>query len=316
MLQLDFFVDINQKAESLDISSDPNISINYSVTIETSVPSTSSGTIPDGREFASTYFSPSLLPPTQFTAEVLSNITETLNPFSTSTGIYREFSVNGYGSGQPETFEAIFLTTDASSTISETTNTWTSYQRGLQRQMVIGSGNSVTAFDGASFQAYMESLIGDSNFFYFGDYYIVSEFFPDTNSSMTIDQYGYFGNATLINVSAVPAPVVIDIKPGSDPNDVNPKKKKKIPVAVLGSTDFDATQIDFSTVTFGPDGATPVHDGHVKDVNRDGFMDMVFHFNTQETGIVCGDTEATLMGETFGETQFTGNDAVTTVGCK
>jgi hypothetical protein len=46
------------------------------------------------------------------------------------------------------------------------------------------------------------------------------------------------------------------------------------------------------------------------------YMDMVFHFKTQETGIVCGDTEATLMGETFGETQFTGTDAVQTVGCK
>ena len=115
-------------------------------------------------------------------------------------------------------------------------------------------------------------------------------------------------------------PVAIDIKPGSDPNSVNPKSKKKIPVAVLGSIDFDATQIDFSTVTFGPDGATPAHDGHVKDVNRDGFPDMVFHFKTQETGIACGDTEATLNGETFGEPpfqfQFTGTDAVKTVGCK
>ncbi len=45
-------------------------------------------------------------------------------------------------------------------------------------------------------------------------------------------------------------------------------------------------------------------------------MDMMFHFKTQETGIVCGDTEATLIGETFGDIQFTGTDAVKTVGCK
>jgi hypothetical protein len=116
---------------------------------------------------------------------------------------------------------------------------------------------------------------------------------------------------------APPAPVTaIDIKPGSDPNSVNPRSKGVIPVAVLGSADFDALQVNFSTVTFGPDGASPAHDGHVEDVNRDGFMDMVFHFKTQETGIVCGDTEATLNGETFGGTPITGTDMVNTVGCK
>ena len=110
--------------------------------------------------------------------------------------------------------------------------------------------------------------------------------------------------------------VVIDIKPGSDPNPVNPRSKEVIPVAVLGSTVFDATQIDYSTVKFGPDEALSVHDGHVEDVNDDGYPDMVLHFNTQETGIVCGDTEATLTGATFGGIQFTGTDAVKTVGCK
>ena len=95
----------------------------------------------------------------------------------------------------------------------------------------------------------------------------------------------------------------------------NPRSKGVIPVAVLGSTDFDAMQVDFSTVTFGPDGALPAHDGHVEDVNDDGYMDMMFHFKTQETGIVCGDTEATLNGETFEGTSITGTDTVNTVGC-
>jgi len=205
LLQLDFAVDINQKFESLSSSYDPNISLTYSVTIDTSTPSSLSGTIPDGREYASTFFSQAILPATQFSTEVLSNNTEALNPNWTSTGIYREFSSTGYGTGQPETFQAIFLTIDASSTLSSTTNTWTSYQRGLQRQMQLGLGNSVTTFDSSSFKTYMESLIGDSNF-YFTDSFIVSEFFPDTNSSMTIDQYSYSGNATLINVSSVPLP--------------------------------------------------------------------------------------------------------------
>jgi len=79
-----------------------------------------------------------------------------------------------------------------------------------------------------------------------------------------------------------------------------------ISVAVLGSVDFDATLVDFSTVAFGPGEASPVHDGHVEDVNGDGFFDTVLHFNTQETGIQCGDTEATLTGETFDGQSITG----------
>ena len=86
-------------------------------------------------------------------------------------------------------------------------------------------------------------------------------------------------------------------------------------LAILGSIDFDATQVDFSTVTFGRDGASPIHDGHVEDVNDDGFMDMEFHFKPQEIGISCGDTEVILMGETFGGIKFTGTDAVETIGC-
>ena len=80
---------------------------------------------------------------------------------------------------------------------------------------------------------------------------------------------------------------------------------------------FDATQVDFSTVEFGPGKAWPVHDGHVEDVNHDDIFDMVFHSNTQDTtGIACGDTDATLSGETFGGEAFTGTDSVKTARCK
>ena len=107
----------------------------------------------------------------------------------------------------------------------------------------------------------------------------------------------------------------IDIKPGSDKNPVNPKSNGVIPVAVLGSIDFDATQVDHSTVVFGPDEAAPVHDGHVEDVDGDGFMDMVFHFKTRETGLDCGDTEAYLSAATFAGDGFSAADSIDTVGC-
>jgi len=110
--------------------------------------------------------------------------------------------------------------------------------------------------------------------------------------------------------------VEIDVKPGRDPNAVNPRSKGVIPVAVLGSVDFDATQVDFSTVAFGPGGASPIHGGHVEDVNGDGFFDTVLHFKTQETGIQCGDIEATLTGETFGGEAITDSDTIKTVSCR
>ena len=108
---------------------------------------------------------------------------------------------------------------------------------------------------------------------------------------------------------------VIDIKPESDDNSINPRSNGVIPVAVLGSIDFDATQIRVSTVIFGPDAATPEHNGHVEDVNNDGFMDMLFHFDTRESGIQCGDTEAFLRGEIFDGQSFGNLDSITTIGC-
>jgi len=60
--------------------------------------------------------------------------------------------------------------------------------------------------------------------------------------------------------------------------------------------------------------ASPSHDGHVENVIGDDFVDMVFHF--KGAGIACGDTDATLTGETFGGDSSTGTDAVKTAGCK
>jgi len=87
----------------------------------------------------------------------------------------------------------------------------------------------------------------------------------------------------------------IDIKPGSDPNSINPKSKGVIPVAILGSADFDVTTVDPDSVTFGPTGteAPPVR-WAIEDVNIDSFFDVVFHFKTQECGFSAGDETGTL----------------------
>ena len=55
---------------------------------------------------------------------------------------------------------------------------------------------------------------------------------------------------------------------------------------------------------------------HIEDVDSDGDLDLVLHFPTQETGIVCGDTEAFLSGKTFDGTPIGGaSDTIATVGC-
>jgi hypothetical protein len=108
----------------------------------------------------------------------------------------------------------------------------------------------------------------------------------------------------------------IDIKPGSFPNAINPKSKGVIPVAILTTNTFDATTVDPLSVKFGPNGAAEAHGrGHYEDVDEDGDLDLVLHFRTQETGIQCGDTSASLTGETGDGEVIQGADMITTVGC-
>jgi N-acetylneuraminic acid mutarotase len=111
--------------------------------------------------------------------------------------------------------------------------------------------------------------------------------------------------------------IAIDIKPGTFPNSINPRAKGVIPVAILTTDTFDATAVDPTTVRFGPNGteAAPVQSA-LEDVDGDGDTDMILHFKTQDTGIVCGDTSASLTGETFDGQAIEGSDSIKTVGCK
>jgi len=120
------------------------------------------------------------------------------------------------------------------------------------------------------------------------------------------------------------APIVlevdIDIKPGSFPNSIKLSNSGVVPVAILSTATFDATTVDPSTVCFGDAedasqrDCTEAHGtGHIEDVNGDLLPDLVLHFETSETGIDPGDTEACLTGQTFGGQNVAGCDSVRTL---
>lgn len=123
----------------------------------------------------------------------------------------------------------------------------------------------------------------------------------------------------VVRFTAIPAviPVAIDIKPGSLPNSINPSSEGVIPVAILTTDSFDATTVDPATVLFGPGGteAAPLH-AALADVDGDGDTDMILHFDTQSTGIECGDTSGSLTGQTFDGEMIEGSDSISTVPCE
>jgi choice-of-anchor B domain-containing protein len=116
--------------------------------------------------------------------------------------------------------------------------------------------------------------------------------------------------------------VVVDIKPGTALNMINPRRRGVIRVAVLGQDDFNVEKVDVNTLRFGPDEARPKHrrrkanKARFLDLNDDGHLDLVTRFRTRETGIERGDTEACLAFEMLDLTPYEGCDSVrTTPGC-
>jgi uncharacterized repeat protein (TIGR01451 family) len=128
--------------------------------------------------------------------------------------------------------------------------------------------------------------------------------------------------------------VYFDIKPGSCPNPLNPKSNGVLPVAILGTADFDIRDIDPATVRLTREGmgatvaplrwafedvATPF-DGEPCDCHEltvDGYEDMTLKFDTQEVlntlglGARRGETvPLMIVGSLFDETDFSGEDCV------
>ena len=108
----------------------------------------------------------------------------------------------------------------------------------------------------------------------------------------------------------------IEIKPGATSiAPLNPKSKGNIPVALLssrddaGRVDFDALKVDRSSITFGSTGneKSLLRCGKEgEDVNGDGLLDLVCHFDNQAASFDADDERGEIKGSLTDGMQFEG----------
>lgn len=107
----------------------------------------------------------------------------------------------------------------------------------------------------------------------------------------------------------------IDIKPGSNLNSINLSAAGVIPIAILSSPTFDATQINPASVRLAGAhvsliGKADKYACHVEDVNREGLLDLICQVVTAQFAIQPGDSVAVMEAETFNGTRIRGEDAI------
>lgn len=107
---------------------------------------------------------------------------------------------------------------------------------------------------------------------------------------------------------SVQTPAVLEIRPKT----INLNSQGVIPMAVMGAPGFDVTAINVASVHFGPMQAGVEHPDarHYDDVNNDGFLDQIFHFRVQESGLDKQQASACLSGSLNGGQSFTACDTV------
>jgi hypothetical protein len=114
--------------------------------------------------------------------------------------------------------------------------------------------------------------------------------------------------------TVLPDEIAIDIKPGDAANTINLKSGGVVSAAILGSATFDPLTVDPETVTLA--GARVATRGRgvpmtsARDVNRDGYPDLLLFFRARDLQLTPASTEAVLYGETFSGQRIRGADSV------
>lgn len=137
---------------------------------------------------------------------------------------------------------------------------------------------------------------GGGEVFYLNMHYITS----DCNLAISYD----WGKSLIAYAVQNPCEgvlnVAVDIKPGSCPNPINTASRGVVPVAVLGTADFDVTTIDETTIqmegvaplrTAIEDVTTPVSAQNECECNAagpDGYPDLTVKFDSQQIAAALG----------------------------
>ncbi|MFC7229238.1 hypothetical protein N0B31_17695 [Salinirubellus salinus] len=159
----------------------------------------------------------------------------------------------------------------------------------------------------------------------YGDLYRDSPFFDAGFSiaEMTDGGYAVKGQTTteesgfepwLVKLEALETtiPAEVDVLPGSEENPVELDRPGRLPVAILGSAEFDVTTIDTSSLAV--EGVAPVR-VTTDDVNEDGYADLVLFVEVEtlvDAGVLTeSTTELVVTGELTDGTPIEGADSVT-----
>ena len=146
---------------------------------------------------------------------------------------------------------------------------------------------------------------------------------PPENAPIPLGIFSFFNQVTYANVSILSfgldirelvKAVDIDVKPGSDRNCFNINGHGVVPVAILGSAEFDVASVDSGTLKFG--GLDVGVRGNkfpmcgMEDVDGDGYLDLVCQFRDESDAWTAEDEEAALTGELLNGTPIRGTDSI------
>ena len=107
------------------------------------------------------------------------------------------------------------------------------------------------------------------------------------------------------------------VQPGSSNKTINQGDPGSVPVAILGAADFDVTQIDIATLQL--ESASAVgwwasadewHPSRVRDVNGDGYDDVIVSFPISDLNLEAGTVTLLLTGQLLDGSWFTLWDTV------
>lgn len=179
---------------------------------------------------------------------------------------------------------------------------------------VIGSAAPVTLHDAEgnvvrSFVlTYQDAIIGGFSPTFLGGRFLVTAPVPFSSIEigLTVEGGGWFFD----NLAFEPEYLVRHV-PIDAPASVNPITPNPLRVAVLSETGFDAAQVDRTSLELGDGFARPRRDSiQLTDVDRDGDIDLLATFVSNEAGLTCNATRVVLSGRLLDGHLLWGADAL------